>query len=57
MLANCGQLGLDPASLSLSGYLEALAAHAAASGGDKAPPSKEETERLSRFFGAHKGEG
>lgn len=56
MLANCGQLGLDPATLSLSGYLEALAAHNAASDGDKAPPTREETERLSRFFGAHKGE-
>lgn len=54
MLANCGQLGLDPASLSLSGYIEALAAHNATADGSKPAPTKEETERLRRFFGAHK---
>lgn len=51
----CGQLGLDPAALSLSGYLEALAYHAApeqAAGNEPGEPH--DRARLSRFHRARK---
>lgn len=55
MLVNCGKLGLDPAGLSLSGYLEALAAHNAASDpGSAAPADPVDLDRLSRFHRARK---
>ena len=52
VLVNCGRLGLDPASLSLSGYLEAL--WAGNSDGDTATADTD-TTRLSRFLNAHRG--
>ncbi|MES2903769.1 MAG: hypothetical protein V4696_06245 [Pseudomonadota bacterium] len=50
MLVNCGTMGLDPATLSLSGYLEALAAYNVDP--DK-PGTVEASEGLKRFMAAH----
>lgn len=50
VLANCGAMGLDPAMLSISGYLEAMAASSADpkdAGADDASPE------LKRFMAAH----
>lgn len=58
MLANCGQLGLDPAALSVSGYLEALAAHNSAGEPEKREPGElADINRLKRFKAARTSEG
>lgn len=55
MLVTCGQLGLDPAALSLSGYLEALACHANPdAANDHEPGEPHDRARLSRFHRARK---
>lgn len=51
VLVNCGKMGLDWNSLSLSGYLEALTANNAAHDDKKAP---EIGERMTRFLSAHR---
>lgn len=55
VLVNCGAMGLDPATLSMSGYLEALAAHNAANDPNhKGEPNiTADPERLRRFMNAH----
>lgn len=50
VLVNCGTMGLDPAALSLSGYLEALDAHNSAADGPGAQPP---SEALGKFMAAH----
>lgn len=51
VLANCGALGLDPAALSLSSYIEAMAARNDDIGpGEPAEPA--DRARLSRFHRA-----
>lgn len=50
MIANCGAIGVDWRTLSLSAYFETCEAHEIAhDGGQSAPPS----EGLKRFFKAH----
>ncbi len=52
VLVNCGAMGLDSASLSLSGYLEALAVHNAAPDSD-AKGEVMASDGLRRFAAAH----
>lgn len=53
MLVNCGAMALDPASLSLSGYLEALAANNAANDPDAIKRPAAASEGLKAFMAAH----
>lgn len=53
MLIDCGHMGLDPGSLSLSGYLEALAAYNAAHDPDADGPPAEASPELRAFMKAH----
>lgn len=54
VLVNCGAMGLDPATLSISGYLEALAAHNASNDPEaKRAGPVEVSEGLRRFMAAH----
>lgn len=59
VLVNCGAMGLDAATLSLSGYIEALAAHNAANDPDapRDPAISADPERLKRFMAAHREAG
>lgn len=52
VIANCGALGLDWERLSMSGYLEAMAARSG--GQDSGAP--EISPALRRFMAAHQGE-
>lgn len=52
IIANCGAMGLDWSALSMSGYLEAMAAR---SGGQKTG-SPDISPSLKRFMAAHQGE-
>ena len=49
---NCGRMALDWRTLSLSGYIEALAAHNAANNPDGAT-APADTTGLARFMAAH----
>jgi hypothetical protein len=53
VLVNCGAMGLDPATLSLSGYLETMAAHEAASDPKANKRPAEVSDGLRRFMKAH----
>lgn len=53
VLVNCGAMGLDPAALSLSGYLESLAAHNAANDPDAGKTAAPISDQMKRFMAAH----
>ena len=53
VLVKCGAMGLDPASLSLSGYLESLAAHNAANDPEAGKSSAPLSDGMKRFMVAH----
>lgn len=52
VIANCGALGLDWERLSMSGYLEAMAARS----GDQETGAPDISPALKRFMAAHQGE-
>ena len=52
VIANCGAMGLDWERLSMSGYLEAMAARS----GDQDIGAREISPALQRFMAAHQGE-
>jgi len=52
VIANCGAMGLDWERLSISGYLEAMAARS----GDQDAGAPEISPALRRFMAAHQGE-
>lgn len=55
VIANCGAMGLDWERLSMSGYLEAMAARSGDLGADAEPGEVHDRERLLRFHNARKG--
>lgn len=57
VIANCGAMGLDWAALSLSGYLEAIAARGGEYDGAGEPGEPTDRARVLRFHLARRGEG
>jgi hypothetical protein len=56
VIANCGAMGLDWERLSMSGYLEAIAARGGEYEGAGEPGEPHDRERLLRFHRARSGE-